>query len=162
MHESFAPPRSDDELQCARKRAVPKKTKRDTKFCINIWEEWSKHREELTGTHILPLAEMTDAEMQYRLSQFIGKVRKRDGSVYPPNTLHHIICGIMRHLQWNGRPDIDFFKDPQFASFRTSLDAEMKLLQSQGEGSKKGQAEVSTEEEENLFWERGYLGDATP
>ena len=116
------------------------------------------HREELTGTRIL----LTDAEMQYRLSQFIGEVRKRDGSVYPPNTRHHIVCGIMRHLRWNGRLDINSFKDPHFASFRASLDAEMKLLQSQGEGSKKRQAEVVTEEEENLLWERGYLGDSTP
>ena len=155
----FAPLKSDEELQRARERAVPKKTKQDTKFCINIWDEWSKHR---TGTRILPLTEVTNAEMQYRLSQFIGEVRKRDGSVYPPNTLHHIVCGVMRYLRWNGRPDIDFFKDPQFAGFRASLDAEMKLLQSQGEGSKKRQAEVVTEEEENLLWERGYLGDATP
>ena len=155
----FAPLKSDEELQRARERAVPKKTKQDTKFCINIWDEWSKH---ITGTRILPLTEMTNAEMQYRLSQFIGEVRKRDGSVYPPNTLHHIVCGVMRYLRWNGRPDIDFFKDPQFAGFRASLDAEMKLLQSQGEGSKKRQAEVVTEEEENLLWERGYLGDATP
>ena len=94
---------------------------------------------------------MTDAEMQLRLSQFIGEVRKRDGSVYPPNTLHHIVCGLMRHLRWNGRPDIDFFKDPQFAGFVASLDAEMKRLQSLNEGSKKRQAEVLTEEEEDTL-----------
>ena len=38
----------------------------------------------------------------------------------------------------------------------------MKLLQSQGDGSNIRQAEVVTEEEENLLWERGYLGDTTP
>ena len=68
----------------------------------------------------------------------------------------------MRHLRWNGRPHIDFFKDPEFADFRLTLDAEMKHLQSQGEGSKKKQAEVLTEDEEDMLWEKGYLGDSTP
>ena len=75
----FAPPKSREELQHARDRAVLKKTKQDTKFCINIWEEWTKYREETTGTRILPLVEMTESEMEYRLSQFVGEVRKRDG-----------------------------------------------------------------------------------
>ena len=67
--------------------------KHDTEFCINIWVEWSKHREELTGTRIIPL-EMTVAKMQYRLYQFIGEVREMVLSTH--QTLHHIVCGIMR------------------------------------------------------------------
>ena len=105
----FAPPKRS--TACSRK-AVPKSTKQDTKFCVNIWKEWTKHREQITHTHIGPLIEMTTGEMQHRLSQFISEARKRDGTVYPPNTLHHIVCGLMRHLRWNGRPHIDFFKDP--------------------------------------------------
>ena len=42
----------------------------------------------------------------------------------------------MRHLRQNcGKPEIDFFKDPEFADFRASLDTEMKRLQSAGVGS---------------------------
>lgn len=67
----------------------------------------------------------------------------------------------MRYVRWNGRPNIDFFKDPEFSNFRASLDAEMKQLQSQGEGSKKKQAELLIEKDENILWEKGYLGDAT-
>ena len=48
-----------------------------------------------------------------------------------------------------------------FSSFKTSLDAEMKRLQSQGLGSKKRQAEEITCEEEEKLWECGLLSDGT-
>ena len=43
----------------------------------------------------------------------------------------------MQHLQWSGKAQIDLFKDATFAEFRSSLDAEMKRLQSEGKGVKK-------------------------
>lgn len=89
-------------------------------------------------------------------------MRKKDGSEFPPNTLHHIVCGIMRYLRWNGHPKIDFFSDTGFSQFKASLDAEMKRLQSCGKGSKKRQAEALTIDEEELLWEKGLLGDGTP
>ena len=58
--------------------------------------------------------------------------------------------------------EIDFFKDPEFCSFRVSLDAEMKRLQSKGVGSVHKQAEPFTMEEEELLWERKILGDHSP
>ena len=49
------------------------------------------------------------------------EVRKQDGSEFTPNTLYHIVCGIMRYLRWNGHPAIDFFTDPEFIPFRSHL-----------------------------------------
>ena len=37
--------------------------------------------------------------IQYWMSQFILEIRKKDGSEYPPNTLHDICCGILCHLR---------------------------------------------------------------
>lgn len=42
------------------------------------------------------------------------------------------------------------------------LDAEMKRFQGQGLRSRKHQAEVITEEEENALWQKGSLEDTTP
>ena len=100
--------------------------------------------------------------MQYWLIRFVLEVRKKSGDVYPPNTLHHIVVGIMRHVRWSGEPDIDFFRDPEFANFHGSLDAEMKRLQQQGVGAVKKQAEILTEAEEDTLWVKGLLGDYTP
>ena len=39
------------------------------------------------------------------------EVRKKNGFEYIPDTLYHIVCGIMRHLRESGDASIDFFKN---------------------------------------------------
>ena len=68
----------------------------------------------------------------------------------------------MRYLRWNSHPAIEFFTNPEFIPFRSSHDAEMKRLQSCGKGSTKRQAEPISKADEDLLWEKGLLGDATP
>ena len=161
-HMRFAHPKTDEDIQKEREKGVPKATQQDTKYCLNLWEEWRKHRMQISNTNIAPITELAPSMLQYWLTRFILEVRKRNGSVYPANTLHHICCGLMRHLRQSGQPEIDFFKDLAFSEFRLSLDAEMKRLQSEGIGSKRKQAEILSEAEENLLWERGFLGERTP
>ena len=132
------------------------------KYCVNLWDAWTRYRLETTGATIKPLSELNHKELQHWLTRFVLEVRKKDGSQFPPNSLHHICCGLMRYLRLNGQPSIDFFSDSDFADFKASLDAEMKRLQSEGTGSKTRQAEVLTEEEEELLWQKGLLGAATP
>ena len=100
-------------------------------------------------------------QLTHWLSHFTLEVRKRDGSEYPPNSLHHICAGIQRHLRGNGRI-VDLFTDTDFSLFQGTLDRETKRLQCIGLGSKKQQAEIITEDEEELLWSKGALGDSTP
>ena len=158
----YALPKTDEEVNESRISSIPKKTLDDTKYCFKLFEDWRKQRQEATGGVIGNLCTLPDSQIQHWMSRFILEVRKRDGNVYTPNTLHHITAGVMRHLRWNGRPDIDFFRDSQYSDFRQSLDAEMKRLQSLGIGSKKKQAEVLTEADEDLLWAKGLLGGKTP
>ena len=67
----------------------------------------------------------------------------------------------MRHLHQTNST-IDSFADPEFSSFVSSLDSEMKRLQSNGLGSTRRKAEVITPEEEDKLWKKGLLGDSTP
>ena len=96
--ERFAPPKTDDEIARARLAGIPQSTQKDTKYCINTWEEWRKYRQEVSNTHIPPLTTMHVSEISHWLTRFILEARKKSGDPYPPNTLHHIVVGIMRHL----------------------------------------------------------------
>lgn len=160
----FSAPLSKEQVAEARKGAVPKKTELDTKYCIKIWHEWRKYRNSVDCTSQVPedFKELSKEKLSFWLSCFILEAGKQDGTKYPPNTLHHICCGIMRFIRNNGQPDVDFFRDPAFGEFKSTLDAEMKRLQSQGIGSKKRQAEPLTEEEEERLWETKQLGAHSP
>ena len=160
----FAAPKTEEEVKQARQARIPKKTQTDTRYCIRIWKSWSEHRNSVEKNELVPedITTLDCEQLQYWLSRFVLEVRKKSGLEYPPNTLHHICCGLLRHLGENGRPEIDIFKDSNFADFRATLDGEMKCLQSLGLGTKKRQAEPLTEAEENLLWSSGVLGDHSP
>ena len=104
---------------------------------------------------------MTTTQLAMWLTRFVLEARRKDGNVYPPNTLHQLIAGLMRHLRQSGRV-IDLFRDAAFTDFRALLDSEMKCLQRAGVGSVKRQAEIISVDEENSMWELGLLGDGTP
>ena len=156
-------PLSDEAVKEARKAAVPKTTQKDTLWCIRLWNEWRKERNSRTEEQIpLDIVGLSPAVLQRWLSRFVLEVRKKCGTAYPPDSLYHVICGIMRFIRQNGRPEIDFFKEQAYAEFRATLDAEMKRLKQAGTGSRKRQAEPLTEEEEELLWKKGILGDHCP
>ena len=133
----FATPKTVKEVAEARSKGVPHKTQKNTAWCISIWEQWRKHRQQTTGVVISPTLDLDKSGLNYWRSHFILEVRKQGNSPseYPPDTLYHICCGIQRYLRWNGKSGIDILSDPAFAEFKSSLDAEMKRLQASGLGS---------------------------
>ena len=86
-------------------------------------------------------------------------MRKKDGNDYPPHSLLHLCSGIVRYLHSNGHPSLDVYKDPLFAEFQMTLDAEM---QSKGLRSNCKQVEPISEEEEELLWTMGLLDNHNP
>ena len=157
----FAAPKTNEEVTEARQNAIPKKTRQDTDYCVRAWEAWRGNRN-LQGSPVPTLEDMDSQNLSYWLIRFVLEVRRVNSEEYQPNTLYHIICGIMRYVRVNVRAHIDFFKDSEFAAFRSTLDAEMKRLQSKGLGSTHRQAEPLTIEEEELLWEKKVLGDHSP
>ena len=47
----FPSPKTNEEIRAAREAGIPKKTQQDTKFCVNVYEEWRKNREGLQHHH---------------------------------------------------------------------------------------------------------------
>ena len=111
---------------------------------------------------IPPLIELSTADLANYLSHFTFEVRKKDGSEFPPDSLHHIVSGIQRYIGWNGNSSIDVFKDEEFADFRMCLDSKMKRLQKAGNGSQKKKAEPLKKEEEELLWKKDFLESGSP
>ena len=64
--------------------------------------EWKECRNIKTET-----TAMTTVELNEALCRFVLEIRKKAGSEYPPNTVHHICCGIMRYCT-EGQPQINF------------------------------------------------------
>ena len=149
--------------QCKRrKRLLCLRRRRETTWCISLWNEWRDDRNSRSEEQVpSDICALSPEELQRWLSRFVLQVRKMDGKEYCPDTLYHIVCGVMRFLRQNGKPEIDLLKEQCYADFRSTLDAEMKRLKRASMGSRKRQAEPRTPEEE-LLWEKRILGDHSP
>lgn len=115
----FAAPKTKEDVEMAIATRVPKKTQTDAKYCVELWKKWSIDRNSIVEEEKVPVnIEAIDIEqLQYWLSHFVLEVRKKDGSEYPPNTIHHLCCGLLHHIRQCGHPDIDIFKDISFSKF---------------------------------------------
>ena len=160
----FAALKSDQEVEEVKKGSTAKNTSKSTAWAINIWKEWSTHRQHSCPLYsdwpVHPLI-ATPGQLDYWLSKFVVEARNKNGESYPPNTLYVICCGLLRYVR-ELHPEVNFFKDSQYAGFRKTLDGEMKRLRSLGLGVKCKQAEPITVEEETSLWDKGLLGDHTP
>ena len=87
---TFAAPKTEEEIRNARAKGVPSKTVEDTKYCVNLWNEWKRYRQETLGDSIPDLTELSRSELQHWLTRFVLEVWKKDGSEFVPNTLHHM------------------------------------------------------------------------
>ncbi len=85
-------------------------------YCMRIWDEWRQYRLGASSENS-PITELSKSTLDEQMSHFVLEARKKDRKEYPPNTLYHICCGIMRYLRNNGQPNIDFYKDSAFANF---------------------------------------------
>ena len=113
--QRFGPLVSDSDISSLQKTAVCANTKKNTTWAVNVWNEWVDYRRQQNPLDYPPyLLTMTLAEMDKWLSRFVLEVRRKDGNVYPPNTIHQLCCGILRHVQ-DVKPDLDIFKNPALA-----------------------------------------------
>ena len=71
----FAKPRSDAELISAIAAATPTTTKKDTTWCMNLWNEWRKQKNITTNVSIPEnICELDTHDLQLNLQRFVLKV----------------------------------------------------------------------------------------
>ena len=71
---------------------------------------------------------MAEEALLFWLLKFVAEIRKRDGSLYPPNSVYQICCGLNSTLKSANRVDIDMFNSPKFTQFRAMVGKNFQLL----------------------------------
>ena len=161
----------DEEVLARNDERIPLNTMKTTSWNLKVWNEWVAERNSLPVNPDdqfcrAPSAEILcticDYELSFWLSKFVYEVRKRGGEVYPPKTVYQICSGIQRYLRNNGVPGLEIFKSANFKLFQDAIDSEMKRLTREGVGTTIKQAEPILQEEEEIMWKKGLLGDKDP
>lgn len=141
----FLAPLSDVELKNLKESAIPVNTRNKAKWAMRLFESWQAERRIQK-----PVLEMTNKELNGRLSSFVTELKTLKGTNYKPNTLYEIIVSIQHHLRTNGK-FISLLDDADFSDLRVVLDVKMKELSKLGFGINKKQALIITEEQENIL-----------
>ena len=100
----------ESEIIEAKKMAVAHSTVVDTNYCIRLWDQWSSHQATACGDSIASLMTISPKELAHHMSNFIFELRKKDGSEFPPNTVHHIVSGTQRFVRWNNNATVDYLQ----------------------------------------------------
>ena len=163
VNNGYGSPKSRAAVDRAMATGVPQKTRGQTKWSVRTWSKWAVHR----NNNLLPsetqfncsIEVLSVNELAFWLSRYVLEVRREDGKCYPPNSLYQLCCGLLRHLNDCGRPEVNMF---QQAEFQKVLDAEMKRLNSTGMYIAKKQAQPISVEMEDRLWELQLLGSSSP
>lgn len=59
----FQEPLTDEQVESAKQDAVPEKTRKDTEYCMRLFNSWCESRIESTGILIPSLTEMNEGEL---------------------------------------------------------------------------------------------------
>ena len=94
---------------------------------------------------------MHDWERVYTLTRFILEVRKKNGDVYPAETLYEIVVCLQMFLNSHGI-NIQFLDDIEYIYVRNCLDNRIKELSCEGNVAKSKKADIITLVDENLMW----------
>ena len=81
--QRFGPPLSEDDIDTIKQSFESKNTRKNTNWSMTTFQEWRKHRMEITGAFIPDLVEMNDIEMNEWMTRFVLEARRKDGAPYP-------------------------------------------------------------------------------
>ena len=155
---------NDGKIEQRVRQSVPSATRYKDEWMVRAFEAWRSNRLTLgqndNSIHRfpMPLQYMSAAELNYSISLFVFEVKKQDGTEYPGNSSHGLVCAMQRYLKSECGKNVRFFNDDFFSKLRTSLDTVMECSAA-GIGVHSKRAEVITLDEENRLWSKNVLGD---
>ena len=146
---------TDQELSKLAEGLVPQNTAKMTSWALKNFQEWMSNSNVCNPSDPVPedFLQCTDpVTLNKHLSKFIVETRKSSGELYPPVTLHQLLCGILRYMR----------RDTRFKRLHGTLDSYFHKLHSDGVGRQIQQSEVISAEEEDQLWKKGVMGTSTP
>ena len=143
---------SSEDLERLISNTENKNTKKTTQTWMNRFNSWRESREIAQELH-----EILPQKLDKILQCFYAELVKSDGTDYEPESLRVMIACLDRHLREHGA-SYSILKDRCFETSRKILEGKAIELRKGGKGKQKMKADVITEEEEELLWERGALG----
>ena len=161
----FRPLTTSENVFALQNLAIFANTSKNTSWASNVWIEWTEYvLQQGVDPEDAPSAlinQMTKEELNHWLPHFVMEARRQDGKPYPPNTLHWLCCGLLRHNQTT-RPGLDISTHVELINYQKIFDAHMKKLKSEGIGNTRRQAEPISLEDEEQLWTTGQLEMHTP
>ncbi|XP_046377831.2 uncharacterized protein KIAA1958-like [Haliotis rufescens] len=163
----FGTPLSETDMVHLCDSAYSVNTEHKSRWALNIFKNWVVERQKrsnneipIANQNIVSLAE-DENDLNRTLMLFLSEVRNQKREEYRGNTLYEIVSSLQYYLRRNGVV-VNFFESSCYTGMRSVLDAKMKLLARKGIGVEKRQADVITEQQEDVLWETGILGEDTP
>ena len=156
---------TESQISAAQNASIPINIKKSTNWAVIVWRDWSKYRKQTCSApdeHPPHILTCQVSELNNWLCRFVLEIRCKNGKPYPVCTLHQLCREILRHV-CEVNPCVDFFQNPEFTSFRKTLDDEMKRLKHDPSISTVARkAEPILDWEEEILWSKGLLGSHSP
>ena len=154
----------DDDFEELSRGYVPQNTSADTQKCLKLFNEWAEERNKRFPQQKVPqniiLSDNLGDLCQW-LCRFSTKIRKKDGTRYPPRTIHHYLMGIQRYIRTEKNSSVNIITQSEFNPLKKLLDALYRKLHSEGLGCSL-KTEAVTEEDEEQLWAKRILDPETP
>ena len=172
LSSRFYPAVSNSEILTLVKGKIPETTQKKIRWAENLFEDWRLNRNAYLTNHPTEgeyeirkqLHDFKDEkpDLCYILVRFFREIKKVNGDDYHTSTIFDILMTLQMSLN-NAAPEtpIKFLTDPEFRELKDVVDVTMKERSAQGLGRRR-QAQILTEDQENILWESGYLGDSNP
>ncbi|XP_066932309.1 uncharacterized protein KIAA1958-like [Clytia hemisphaerica] len=143
----------DSDIKSLQDASKCKNTQRSTHGWIKVFSSWAESRGFEKQIELYEPSVLNNI-----LEQFYTEVRKINGQEYEPDSLKVMLAALDRHLKDKGFP-VSIISGREFASSKNVLEGKARQLRQAGMGKKTNKAESLTDEEVNVLWDCGQLGD---
>lgn len=158
---------SEETLLELAKGYTPANTCSSTKWALNVFELWKQARNKHHPEDPVPADLLVTCDpvlLNTHLSKFAVEARKANGEIYPPGTIHQLLCGLLQHMRETtpGCPNFLNKQDSNFHHLQGTLDALFHKLHLDGIGVQVRHTEIITKADEDKLWASGVMGVCNP